>query len=425
MSSQGAPSREEQAVIKCESVYKIFGKNADSLLQSAKGVIDAESAMAAECIVGVNNASFEVRSGELLIVMGLSGSGKSTLLRCISRLTEATAGRILVEGEDILTMSGKQLIEVRRNKMGMVFQNFGLLPHKTVIENAAYGLELGGVKREEAHERARRQVELVGLAGFEQQYPRQLSGGMQQRVGLARALATDAEILLMDEAFSALDPLIRTDMQDQLLELQSTLHKTIVFITHDLDEALRIGDHIAILKDGELRQFGTPEEILLAPADDYVTRFVQDVNRGRVVTVGSIASQPPTIRLDQASFKLAQEKMTEAESEVVYVLDAQGHLAGVVTRELLEQAKAQADDWWRKREHYEEAPSTEVDTVIEQMLPMVDSSDIPVAVVDQDGRFVGSVSRHTAISALAKSPDELRADAEKNAATDPAHEATA
>jgi len=417
----------EQPKIAIEEVYKVFGPDAASVMDRVRDGIGKEQLLEETGhTIGLRNISLDVQQGETFVVMGLSGSGKSTLIRHLNRLIEPTGGRILIDGDDVLKMNEEQLLDLRRHKMSMVFQRFALLPHKTVLENAAYGLELAGVKREEAHERAARQIDLVGLAGFEQQYPRQLSGGMQQRVGLARALATDAEILLMDEAFSALDPLIRTDMQDQLLDLQSTLHKTIVFITHDLDEALRIGDHIAILKDGELRQFGTPEEILLHPADDYVTRFVQDVNRGRVVTVGSIASQPPTLRLDQASFKLARERMTEAESDVVYVLDGHGRLAGVVTRELLEQARSEDDDWWRQREHYADAPATEMDTVIEKMLPMVDHSDIPVAVVDENGRFLGAVSRHTAISALAKSPDELRADAREGAAaTQGVGEATA
>ena len=233
--------------------------------------------------------SLDVESGETFVVMGLSGSGKSTLIRHFNRLIEPTAGRIEVDGVDVLGMNREALRAFRRGTVSMVFQRFALLPHKTVLENIIYGLVIGGQSKEKARQHGMEQVELVGLEGFEGHYPSQLSGGMQQRVGLARALATDAEILLMDEAFSALDPVIRYDMQAQLRELQARLHKTIVFITHDLDEALQLGDHIAILKDGELRQIGTGSEILLQPADDYVERFVRDVNRAPVLTFGAIA----------------------------------------------------------------------------------------------------------------------------------------
>jgi glycine betaine/proline transport system ATP-binding protein len=258
MSSQGATAGEEHVVIKCESVFKIFGKNAKSLLESANGTIDAEAAKAADCIVGVNNASFEVRAGELLVIMGLSGSGKSTLLRCISKLTDATAGRILVEGQDLLTMSNKQLIELRRSKMGMVFQSFGLLPHKTVVENIAFPLQVKGTSTRESVKRAMEMIELVGLHGRENYFPRQLSGGQQQRVGIARSLAVEPDIWFLDEPFSALDPLIRKEMQDEFLRLQSVLNKTILFVTHDFDEALRLADRIAIMKGGVIsgRQCG-------------------------------------------------------------------------------------------------------------------------------------------------------------------------
>ena len=277
-------------VIKCESVYKIFGANAKRMLQNHSGNVDAAAFQKAGCIVGVNDASFEVSKGEMLVVMGLSGSGKSTLLRCISRLTEATAGRIFIEGQDLLSLNNKELIELRRNKMGMVFQSFALLPHKTVLQNTIFGLHIQNVSDEEAKKSALRWIERVGLSGYEDKYPQHLSGGMQQRVGLARALTNDGDILLMDEAFSALDPLIRKDMQDILLELQDELHKTVVFITHDLDEALKLGDRIAILKDGVMDQEGIPAEILLNPKTQYVKDFVEDVNRARVIKAKHIMS---------------------------------------------------------------------------------------------------------------------------------------
>ena len=276
--------------IRVEDVSKVFGPKPHSVLDQVRdGIGKAELLESTGHVIGIRNVSLDVEAGETFVVMGLSGSGKSTLIRHFNRLIEPTSGRIEVDGVDVLRMNRDALRAFRRGKMSMVFQRFALLPHKTVLENIVYGLVIGGQSKAKARLRGLEQVELVGLEGFEDHYPSQLSGGMQQRVGLARALATDAEILLMDEAFSALDPVIRYDMQAQLRELQARLHKTIVFITHDLDEALQLGDHIAILKDGELRQIGTGSEILLQPADDYVERFVRDVNRARILTFGAIA----------------------------------------------------------------------------------------------------------------------------------------
>ncbi|MEQ8666740.1 MAG: betaine/proline/choline family ABC transporter ATP-binding protein [Rhodospirillales bacterium] len=288
MSSQAETSREEQAVIRCESVYKIFGKNADSLLSGASGFIDADAAKAAGCIVGVNNASFEVHGGEILIIMGLSGSGKSTLLRCITRLSDPTGGRIYIEGQDLTAMSGKQLIDVRRSKMGMVFQNFGLLPHKTVLENIAFPLQVKGMSTKQSVERARDMAQLVGLQGRENYFPRELSGGQQQRVGIARSLAVEPDIWFLDEPFSALDPLIRREMQDEFLRLQAALKKTILFVTHDFDEALRLADRIAIMKEGVIEQLDTPANIVLNPATEYVRKFTEDVPREKVLRIGDV-----------------------------------------------------------------------------------------------------------------------------------------
>ena len=288
MSSQGAATGEDRVVIKCESVFKIFGKDAASLLAGANGTIDADAAKAAECIVGVNNASFEVHEGELLVIMGLSGSGKSTLLRCISKLTDATAGKILIEGQDLLTMNNKQLIELRRSKMGMVFQSFGLLPHKTVVENIAFPLQVKGQSTKDSVKRAMEMVELVGLHGRENYFPRELSGGQQQRVGIARSLAVEPDIWFLDEPFSALDPLIRKEMQDEFLRLQSVLNKTILFVTHDFDEALRLADRIAIMKGGVIEQLDTPANIVLNPATEYVSKFIEDVPREKVLKIESV-----------------------------------------------------------------------------------------------------------------------------------------
>ena len=276
------------SVIRCESVYKIFGNNAKKLLEQSDNNVDAQKFQEAGCIVGVNDASFEVSKGEMLVVMGLSGSGKSTLLRCVSRLTEATAGKIYIDGEDLLQMNSKQLIELRRNKMGMVFQSFALLPHKTVLENIAFPLQIKGSSTKESINKAVEMVELVGLKGRENYFPRELSGGQQQRVGIARSLAVEPDIWFLDEPFSALDPLIRKEMQDEFLRLQDVLNKTIMFVTHDFDEALRLADRIAIMKDGIIEQLDTPDNIVLNPATEYVRKFTQDVPREKVLKIESI-----------------------------------------------------------------------------------------------------------------------------------------
>ncbi len=276
------------SVIRCDSVYKIFGNNAKKLLEQSNNNVDAQKFQEAGCIVGVNDASFEVSKGEMLVVMGLSGSGKSTLLRCVSRLTEATAGKIYIDGEDLLQMNSKQLIELRRNKMGMVFQSFALLPHKTVLENIAFPLQIKGSSTKESINKAVEMVELVGLKGRENYFPRELSGGQQQRVGIARSLAVEPDIWFLDEPFSALDPLIRKEMQDEFLRLQDVLNKTIMFVTHDFDEALRLADRIAIMKDGIIEQLDTPDNIVLNPATEYVRKFTQDVPREKVLKIESI-----------------------------------------------------------------------------------------------------------------------------------------
>jgi len=278
----------KHSVIKCESVYKIFGDNANKMLADSNGKVDAKTFQDAGCIVGVNNASFEVAKGEMLVVMGLSGSGKSTLLRCISRLTDATSGKIFIDGKDLLAMNNKQLIELRRSKMGMVFQSFALLPHKTVLENIAFPLQIKGNNTSDSIKKAMEMVELVGLDGRENYFPRELSGGQQQRVGIARSLAAEPDIWFLDEPFSALDPLIRKEMQDEFLRLQGVLHKTILFVTHDFDEALRLADKIAIMKDGIIEQLDTPANIVLNPATEYVRKFTQEVPREKVLKIEAI-----------------------------------------------------------------------------------------------------------------------------------------
>ncbi len=279
----------EDPKVRIKELYKIFGEMPKEVLDYVcKGMTKSELLELHSHVLGLRDINLDIPGRKIQVIMGLSGSGKSTLIRHLNRLIEPTSGEIWVDGEDVLAMGDKALRDLRRFKMSMVFQKFGLLPHRTVQENVEYGLDIQGVAQGEAEERAKRWIDRVGLSGFESHYPGQLSGGMQQRVGLARALATDAEILLMDEAFSALDPLIRTDMQTILLELQEELHKTIIFITHDLDEALRIGDRIAILRDGEIIQASDPQDILMNPADDYITDFIKDVNRAKVVRMRSL-----------------------------------------------------------------------------------------------------------------------------------------
>ena len=336
MSSQvEAPSNEHPA-IQCSSVYKIFGENAEKMLENAKGNVDAKAFQDAGCVVGVNNASFEVQKGELLVVMGLSGSGKSTLLRCISRLTDATSGRIFIDGQDLLAMSGRQLIELRRSKMGMVFQSFALLPHKTVLENIAFPLQIKGNSTDESIRRAKDMVNLVGLDGRENYFPRQLSGGQQQRVGIARSLAVEPDIWFLDEPFSALDPLIRREMQDEFLRLQGVLNKTILFVTHDFDEALRLADRIAIMKDGVIEQLDTPATIILEPATEYVRKFTEDVPREKVLRIESVM-EPVDSSEEVSDLKVHKDAIIETVAEAVLterkpvpVLDENDDVVGVL-----------------------------------------------------------------------------------------------
>ena len=327
---------QKKAVISCQSVFKIFGKNADQLLKDTNSFIDAKTAAEVDCIVGVNNATFDVYEGELLVIMGLSGSGKSTLLRCISRLTDATAGKIIVDGQDLLAMNNKQLIELRRSKMGMVFQSFGLLPHKTVLENIAFPLQVKGNSTKDSIARAMDMVHLVGLEGRENYFPRQLSGGQQQRVGIARSLAIEPDIWFLDEPFSALDPLIRKEMQDEFLRLQRVLSKTILFVTHDFDEALRLADRIAIMKDGVIEQLDTPAKIVLNPATDYVRKFTQDVPREKVLKIETVMDPVDpsetlgdiTVSKDAIIETVAEKVLSQADP--IGVLDADGKVVGVL-----------------------------------------------------------------------------------------------
>ena len=324
--------------ISIKGLYKVFGDRPNDAIQNILNGMSKEKLLNEHGnILGLNNINIDVPAKQLHVIMGLSGSGKSTLIRHINRLIEPTLGKVIIDGNNIMEMSKEELREFRRYKASMVFQKFGLLPHRNVVQNVSYGLLVQGVDEGEAKERTKVWIDKVGLTGFEKYYPAQLSGGMQQRVGLARALATDAEILLMDEAFSALDPLIRTNMQDILLGLQKELHKTIIFITHDLDEALRIGDEISFLRDGKVIQRGNPQDIILRPADDYINDFIKDINRGRVLKVSSIMEKEtmtlgPKI-ISSTSIEEALQIIVSSNKGLVTVVDAKGKTIGKVTLE--------------------------------------------------------------------------------------------
>ncbi|MFF3742350.1 glycine betaine/L-proline ABC transporter ATP-binding protein [Streptomyces sp. NPDC002566] len=329
--------------LEAEHLYKVFGRRQDEAVERLRGGADREELRGDGATAAVIDASFTVDPGQIFVVMGLSGSGKSTLLRMLNGLLEPTSGRVLFDGQDLTALGDRELREVRAHKISMVFQHFALFPHRSVLDNAAYGLAVQGVPRAEREERAAEALRLCGLAGWESSWPDELSGGMQQRVGLARALATDADLLLMDESFSALDPLIRRDMQDQLLTLQQTLKKTIVFITHDLNEAMRLGDRIAVMRDGRIVQTGTAEDILVRPADDYVASFIQDVDRSRVLTAAAVMDAD--VRGDEADCGCATATVDTPFTELcalsarvphpVAVLDAERALVGVVPRRRL------------------------------------------------------------------------------------------
>ena len=323
--------------IEIRNLYKIFGKSPERYIKAVQaGMGKEELNDRHNHVLGLRDISLDLPPGQISVIMGLSGSGKSTLIRHINGLIMPTAGEILYEGQDVVKMTGTELREFRRHKTAMVFQKFALLPHRTVLENTCYGLDIQGIDRKQSEPLARKWIDRVGLAGYEENYPNQLSGGMQQRVGLARALANDADILLMDEAFSALDPLIRMDMQSVLLDLQDELRKTIVFITHDLDEALRLGDKIAILRDGALEQVGTGQDIVLRPANDYIAEFVREVNRGRVIRAETVAlplpegDLPPLRVRGYSVLEKVARRMAEKDARRATVLDAQGKPMGVI-----------------------------------------------------------------------------------------------
>ena len=391
---------QKQPLIQIKNLYKIFGKKPANVMSMVRAGLSKDDILAKTGhTVGLKAINLDIHKGEIFVIMGLSGSGKSTLIRHFNRLIDPTEGQILVEGIDVMKLNTKELEQFRRNKMAMVVQRFGLMPHRSVLDNVAYGLSVQGIDKATRNAKATQWLETVGLTGYEQQYPSQLSGGQQQRVGLARALCTDAEILLMDEAFSALDPLIRSEMQDQLIELQKKLHKTIIFITHDLDEALRIGARIAILKDGNLIQVGEPVDILLNPADDYVEAFVKDVNRPRALTVETVM-KPPAYRLTADTTGEALKQMKRIPANYAYYVTDEG-FQGVVCQEALEDAVKTDEEAPMEEFKVEEMDPISPDALLESIIPATMESDFPLPVVDADGDLQGELSRSHLADVLA------------------------
>ncbi len=392
--------------ITVSNLYKIFGPNAHQGIEKMNnGMGKDELFKKTGLTVGVYDANFTVNEGEIFVVMGLSGSGKSTLIRCLNRLFEPTAGTVMIDGVDVTAMNEQKLREFRRSKQAMVFQRFALLPHRTVLENAAFGLEIQGQEKEEREKKAAEALELVGLGKWGGRYPDQLSGGMQQRVGLARCLAVDPEILFMDEAFSALDPLIRREMQDELLELQEKVGKTIVFITHDLDEALKLGDRVAIMKDGVIVQVDTPENILTKPADDYVTKFVEDVDLAKVLTAEGVMIKAKALAYPKDGPRVTLRKMREAGISGIFVIDRNRRLQGYVSAESAKNAAEKGEpDISNIIE--KEVSTVAPETTLNEIFELVYDAPIPVAVVDDEKYLKGVIIRGSVLAGLVKEAND-------------------
>ena len=389
--------------LEVKKLTKIFGENQQEALELTKNNESKQDILEQTgATVGVYDASFEVQEGEVFVIMGLSGSGKSTLVRMLNRLIEPTDGAVEIDGENIMEMSDDELREIRRKKVSMVFQNFGLFPHKTILQNTEYGLEVQGIDKKERREKAEKALDNAGLLPYKDQYPDQLSGGMQQRVGLARALANDPEIILMDEAFSALDPLIRRDMQDELLELQRNEKRTIIFITHDLNESLRLGDRIAIMKDGEVVQVDTGEEILMNPANAYVERFVEDIDRSKVFTAENIMSTTPEyVTKSVAGTREGLDHMRRKDISNIIVVDGDRILQGYVEEDEVAAAVREGVTELDGLIH-EDMPTVRPGTLVGNLYDIIHDSYTPVSVVDKDNKLLGVVVRGAVISALSE-----------------------
>jgi len=392
----------EQAIIRIRNLYKIFGSHPEKAMAMLRdGHPKDEIFRVTKQSVGLADVSFEAMAGEIVVVMGLSGSGKSTLVRCVNRLIKPTSGSIHIHGQDITTMGDDELRTLRQHKMSMVFQSFALFPHRTVLDNAAFGLEVQGLNESERLGRAMEALELVGLAGWEKSYPAQLSGGMQQRVGLARALAVSPDILLMDEAFSALDPLIRKDMQDELLALQAKMRKTILFISHDLDEALKLGDRIVLMRDGRIEQCGTAEEILGNPATEYVRRFVEGVDVTKVVTAGQVMKRTEAVAYGSDGPRTVLRRMQKAGLSSLFVVSRDGLLQGWITAEMandaLKTSAVRIEDIMLA-----DVATVQADTPATDIIPIMAAGQSPLPVVDERGRLSGVVVRGSLIAGLAE-----------------------
>ena len=395
-----------------ENLTKVFGKKSQQALAMVKENKSKDDIMdATGATVGVYDASFEVEEGEIFVIMGLSGSGKSTLIRLLNRLIEPSSGHIYIDGEDVSKMNKDMLRDVRRHKINMVFQNFGLFPHRTILENTEYGLEVRDVPKVERTAKAEKALDNSGLLSFKNQYPDQLSGGMQQRVGLARALANDPEILLMDEAFSALDPLIRREMQEELIELQAKVQKTIIFITHDLNEALRIGDRIALMKDGQIMQIGTGEEILTNPANEFVREFVEDVDRSKVLTAQNIMVPALTTNVEIDGPNVALQRMRKEEVSMLLAVDRKRKLKGSLTAESARDARK--NNLTIKEVIDKNVKKVHPDTLITDMFDLIYDSPTPLAVVDDEDRLIGVVIRGSVIGALTDTDHDVEVSVEE------------
>ena len=409
-------------IIKVESVWKAFGRDPERVL-AAEHLRKSKSELQSEMgvVVGLHDVSFDVQKGETFVIMGLSGSGKSTMVRCLTRLIEPTSGQIVIDGEDVTAMSDRELMEFRRDKIAMVFQHYGLMPHRSVLENASWGLEIQGVTEAERHDRAREVLSMVGLQGWEAAYPRQLSGGMQQRVGLARALVVETGILLMDEPFSGLDPLIRRQMQDELLRLQEELQKTIVFITHDLNEALKLGSRIAIMQDGRVVQIGSPEDIVLRPEDQYVGDFTQDVRLEGVLTASRVMVTPKATVLGHQGPRAALHTIGDSDGDAAWIVDRSQRYIGLLTisraNDALKAGINRLDlGLGYVNQGYETvSPNTTFDVLI----PLAMASDYPIPVTNEDNKLVGEIHRSALAEALAET-STADPDYEANAAANAA-----
>ncbi|WP_395317823.1 quaternary amine ABC transporter ATP-binding protein [Fructilactobacillus frigidiflavus] len=391
---------EQNEKIRVDHLTKIFGPHitkAKELL--AEGKSKEEILAATGSTVGIDNANFSINENEIFVIMGLSGSGKSTLLRMFNRLIEPTTGAIYVDGKNTNQLDKEGLLNLRRKKMSMVFQNFALLPDRTVLENAAFGLEVQGVEKAEREQKAHESLEMVGLHGYDEMLPRELSGGMQQRVGLARAITNDPDILLMDEAFSALDPLNRRDMQNELLELQYKLHKTIIFISHDLNEALRIGDRILMMHNGEIVQIDTPEDLLTHPKNDYVRKFIRNVDRSQILTAGNVMVKPTTVNIEKDGPKVALRRMNNDQISSIFVVDNHHQLVGLLdaddVNELIKSGNRDLRSIVKT-----DVPTTKADVALSTLLQKISKSPIPYSVIDDHGEFKGIILRSVILEAI-------------------------